>query len=81
MTLSDDELRGLVREVIRRAPLRTATVEGAGGGRDLVALATTAGPHPSHVRFAVSSGGDEGACLIEPAVRCNHCGFCQSYGH
>jgi hypothetical protein len=24
---------------------------------------------------------DEGACVIEPAVRCNHCGFCQSYGH
>ena len=27
--------------------------------------------------------GDEegGPCLIEPSVRCNHCGFCQSYGH
>ena len=29
-----------------------------------------------------SRGGDaDGACLIEPAVRCNHCGYCQSYGH
>lgn len=27
-------------------------------------------------------GGDgDGACLIEPAVRCNHCGYCLSYGH
>ncbi len=27
-------------------------------------------------------GGDgDGACLIEPTVRCNHCGYCQSYGH
>lgn len=27
-------------------------------------------------------GGDgDGACLIEPAVRCNHCGYCQSFGH
>ena len=24
---------------------------------------------------------DDGMCVIEPAVRCNHCGFCQSYGH
>jgi len=27
-------------------------------------------------------GGDtDGACIIEPSVRCNHCGYCQSYGH
>ena len=38
--------------------------------------------HVSHRRFTLVRGGDEdGACLIEPAVRCNHCGFCQSYGH
>ena len=23
----------------------------------------------------------DGPCLIEPAVLCNHCGYCQSYGH
>jgi len=38
--------------------------------------------HASHARFAVSPGGDaDGQCIIEPAVRCTHCGFCQSYGH
>jgi hypothetical protein len=38
--------------------------------------------HPSHLRFTLlRSGDDDGACLIEPAVRCNHCGYCQSYGH
>ena len=38
--------------------------------------------HPSHMRFTVlRSGDDDGACLIEPAVRCNHCGYCLSYGH
>jgi hypothetical protein len=32
--------------------------------------------------FPLSRGGDgDGACLIEPTVRCNHCGYCQSYGH
>lgn len=39
----------------------------------------------SHASFALlplSRGGDgEGACLIEPSVRCNHCGYCLSYGH
>jgi hypothetical protein len=36
----------------------------------------------SHLRFALAQGGDgDGACLIEPAVRCTHCGYCQSYGH
>jgi hypothetical protein len=21
------------------------------------------------------------SCLIEPAVQCNHCGFCKCHGH
>ena len=38
--------------------------------------------HVSHLRLPVSRGGDDdGACIIEPSVRCNHCGFCQSLGH
>ena len=37
----------------------------------------------SHTLLKVLPGSqvDEGMCVIEPAVRCNHCGFCQSYGH
>ena len=40
-------------------------------------------PHPSHVFLHVLPGSDvdDGMCVIEPRVRCNHCGFCQSYGH
>jgi hypothetical protein len=38
--------------------------------------------HPSHLLLPLARGGDgDGACLIEPAVRCNHCGYCLSYGH
>jgi hypothetical protein len=38
--------------------------------------------HASHVLLPLARGGDsDGACLIEPAVRCNHCGYCLSYGH
>ena len=38
--------------------------------------------HACFVRLPLLSGGDDdGACLIEPTVRCNHCGYCQSFGH
>ena len=37
---------------------------------------------PSFALLPLSRGGDgDGSCLIEPAVRCNHCGYCLSYGH
>jgi hypothetical protein len=39
------------------------------------------GVHPSFGRYLLPrEPGDSGACLIEPAVKCNHCGFCQSHG-
>lgn len=38
--------------------------------------------HPSHLRLPhLPSGDDDGACLIEPAVGCNHCGYCLSWGY
>ncbi|HJZ75476.1 MAG TPA: hypothetical protein VKE51_27265 [Vicinamibacterales bacterium] len=38
--------------------------------------------HASFARLPLLPSGDEdGMCLIEPAVRCNHCGYCLSYGH
>ena len=34
------------------------------------------------VRLQLPRGSDtDGACLIEPTVRCSHCGYCQSFGH
>jgi hypothetical protein len=71
--MTDAELRELVRDAVARH-LR----------RDAVAPHTLppAGGHASYGLFPVLRGGDsDGACLIEPAVRCTHCGYCQSYGH
>lgn len=34
----------------------------------------------SHARFSLLAPSDD-RCLIEPAVACTHCGYCQSYGH
>ena len=39
------------------------------------------GSHASHLRLPLVSGDEDGACLIEPSVRCNHCGYCLSLGH
>jgi hypothetical protein len=81
MPLTDQELRALVRDAIARA---SAGEPGGGAARALAEPDPAASfrRHASHVRLAVFRGSDDdGACLIEPAVRCNHCGYCQSYGH
>jgi hypothetical protein len=74
--VSDDELRQIVREAIERHLGRSEGAAPVGPpGRPGVA-------HSSHARFVLSSGADlDGPCLIEPAVPCVHCGYCQSYGH
>ncbi len=71
--MTEPELRALVREVIAR----TLRHEGPAGSRDVAHQ-----HHASHAMFALPVGTDsDGPCLIEPAVRCNHCGYCKSYGH
>jgi hypothetical protein len=72
--MTDDQLRALVRDSVARHLGREAVAAPAG--------AATLRMHPSHYRYALTSGGDEtGPCLIEPTVTCNHCGYCQSHGH
>ena len=79
--IDDQELRTLVRDAIARHGL------GGPASPGVQSMAQAEPPpahsHASHLRFLLWRGGDAdgGACLIEPAVRCNHCGYCQSYGH
>lgn len=64
----------MVRDVIARQ----------GGREPAIALPSPdlRATHASHARFVVlSSGDDDGACVIEPTIRCNHCGYCLSLGH
>lgn len=73
MEVSDDELRALVRESVARHLRSEPAVQRA--------VPSIAG-HASHLLLPLARGGDgDGACLIEPSVRCNHCGYCLSYGH
>jgi hypothetical protein len=89
--MNEQELRGLVREAIERHLGRPQLVEGRSSIVDrrssIVDGQERRGPvfsdHASHILLKVVPGSqiDDGMCVIEPAVRCNHCGFCQSYGH
>ncbi len=35
--------------------------------------------HPSQVQYHIINVTD--ACVIEPTVTCNHCGYCKCHGH
>ena len=75
--MTDEELRTLVRDAIAR---RTRP------SQDVLSLEPSdlrlGDVHASHGMLPLARGGDgDGACLIEPSVRCNHCGYCLSLGH
>ncbi len=74
--MNEQELRELVRTAIARQ---------AGVSADQLPQSPVAAVvrlHASHGMFRLPAGADaDGPCLIEPAVECNHCGYCKSYGH
>ena len=77
--MTEHELRALVRDAIARhgqfSPAEPRL--DASAGRPALLRA-----HLSHAQFVLPVGMDtDGPCLIEPAVQCNHCGYCKSYGH
>ena len=74
--MTEQELRQLVRGAIARV--------GAGPVVSPAALQAPARPgaDPAFALLALPAGADsDGPCIIEPAVSCNHCGYCKSYGH
>jgi hypothetical protein len=74
VTLHEDELRALVRQSVARV-LGQQALDAQVSPRPGAA----ADRHASHDRYPLPEAG--GPCLIEPAVTCNHCGYCQSHGH
>jgi hypothetical protein len=75
--MTEQELRALVRDAVARHLAGTRPAAPASG-----ASAALVRDHASHALFAVPAGAEgDGPCLIEPAVACNHCGYCKSMGH
>ncbi len=71
--MTEQELRALVRDAIARH---------LGGAVSQASPAAVYRQHASHGLLPVLAGADtDGPCIIEPAVMCNHCGYCKSYGH
>ena len=71
--MTDDDLRALVRAAIARH---------TGATPDPAHPLSTPRLHPSHGILTVPAGSEmDGPCIIEPAVMCNHCGYCKSMGH
>ncbi len=74
MDISEPELRAMVRDAIARQRL--------GDAPPAAQPPVPFSAHASHARLPLASGGDaDGQCIIEPSVRCNHCGYCLSLGH
>ena len=67
--MNEQELRAMVRDSIARH----------------LSPSPPLAPQTAHAAFIrlplVRGGDDDGMCLIEPSVRCTHCGYCQSFGH
>lgn len=87
--MDEQEIRRLVRQAIARH-LGPAPEEGGASARQH-ADATAVAPavffpseperHPSAARFILLRPANETECVIEPSVTCNHCGYCQCFGH
>jgi hypothetical protein len=70
--MDEDLLRSMVREAVARRL-------GAEHPQPADVQPLSLRSHASHYRYALQ--GSDGPCLIEPGVQCNHCGYCESYGH
>jgi hypothetical protein len=78
--MTDDEIRSLIRAAIGKHLGAPAHVESGFSRTD------AAPPQPpvlaiSFGRYPLPRAEDDTMCIIEPAVKCNHCGYCQCHGH
>jgi hypothetical protein len=80
--MNDDELRTLIRAAIQRHLSVSGTVSppelrrdggSVGGGQTSASM--------SFGQYPLEPPAGDTSCLIEPAVQCNHCGFCKCHGH
>jgi hypothetical protein len=90
--VNDDQLRALIRDAVARhvggspdssLASREPGLTGAVSRLEPQGLAVRPQAlvaHPSHYQYLALVNVGE-ACVIEPDVTCNHCGYCRSHGH
>lgn len=83
--MNDDELRLLIRAAIQRhmgsvsAPSASAPAAAQPELRRDASFA--GGSSVSFGQYRLERSDGDAMCIIEPAVQCNHCGFCKCHGH
>ena len=75
--MNEDDIRALIRDAIARHLGPAEPLESPHAHQH----AHTHQQGMSFHRYALPRAADDVMCLIEPAVRCNHCGYCQCHGH
>ena len=82
-SMTDEELRALVRDAVQRhlGAACIACQPRSASRRDRLGRRAQPAPprEPRACTSRVVNVGD--ACVIEPSVACNHCGYCKSHGH
>ena len=80
--MNDDEMRLLIRAAIQRH-MSGDGPQVAAEGRVSAKLATRQASEVglSFGQYHLLRPVDDTMCLIEPAVQCNHCGYCKCHGH
>jgi hypothetical protein len=77
--MNDDELRALIRAAVLKH-VGTASAPAAAPYAQPAALQRDASPASMAFGQYQLERADT-MCIIEPAVQCNHCGFCKCHGH
>ena len=75
--MNDDELRSLIRVAIQKHMAAPAEVRPNPDAASVDAPVVSI----SFGQYRLDRAKDDTMCLIEPAVQCNHCGYCKCHGH
>ena len=81
--MNDEDLRALIRQAIQ-THMGSASAPSAFAHTQPGELRRDAGDQPVAISFGqyrLERAAGDTSCLIEPAVQCNHCGFCKCHGH
>jgi hypothetical protein len=79
--MNDEELRSLIRAAIQKHMSASASERTQELGRDAASGRGAETVSISFGQYQLERAKDDTSCLIEPAVQCNHCGYCKCHGH
>jgi len=79
--MNEEQLRAMIREAVARhlGGVPYVPAPALPSAQALSPKPYALSPHPSHAQYHIINVGD--ACVIEPNVTCNHCGYCKCHGH